>query len=80
MHTILATIAERGNGFPGPHDYVPGDDGELYRVVRAGARIETQGAGAGNRCAGYLLALADWDDVASEDDVHESLAHVAESA
>lgn len=59
-----ATITERGNGFPDVGDYVAGDDGEVYRVVRwtHDGRIFTGRPGAGNSiCA--EVELADWDDI-----------------
>jgi hypothetical protein len=31
MESVI--IRERGNGYPSPGAYVPGDDGHLYRVV-----------------------------------------------
>jgi hypothetical protein len=59
---VQAVIEERGNGFPGVGDYVPGDDGNLHRVVSVDGPIQTgRGVGRGN----WILAqveLADWDD------------------
>lgn len=68
----LATINERGNGLPVAGDYVGGDDGELYRVVRILGRPETGGVGAGLRVRAQVR-LANWDDC-SEEDVSTCLA------
>lgn len=65
--TIAATIHERGNGFPGAGDYVPGDDGELYQIVSTSGRISTHGCGAANTIEAEV-ELADWDDVKDTDD------------
>lgn len=70
--TTPATITEHGNGFPEVGDYVPGDDGELYRIVAFQSRISTQSAGQGNTIQAEL-ELADWDDC-DEDDVHSASA------
>lgn len=54
-----ATIHERGNGLPTADFYVPGNDGELYRIVSIDGRS-----------ANYVRAtveLADWSDCAEED-------------
>ena len=56
------TIEECGNGFPDPEDYVPGNDGNLYRVVSFCGRIQT---GARSGAPNYLHAtvqLVNWDD------------------
>lgn len=77
--TIEATISERGNGFPDPGDYVPGDDGQLYRVVSLGGTIHT---GCRSGQSNYMYArveLADWSDTESDDDVFSALAILAES-
>lgn len=60
-----ATIEERGNGLPDVGDYVPGSDGELYRIVTRG-RIQTGevGSGRANRMRA-TVELASWDDVES---------------
>jgi hypothetical protein len=65
LETITADIEERGNGYPSRGEYVPGSDGELYRVVCEGRTIET-GSPGGNRCTGYTLALASWSDSPDE--------------
>ena len=73
---VHATIQEHGNGFPDPGDYVPGDDGELYRVISIG-RIHT-GARAG--AADYMrveVEPADWEDC-EEGEEFEALAIVDE--
>lgn len=65
--TIHATIHEAGNGFPDVGDYVPGTDGELYRVVKTSGHIHTSAPGAAN----YIYAdvvLADWGDCADGDE------------
>lgn len=63
----MATIYERGNGFPDVGDYVPGSDGNLYKVVKLG-RIETgRSPGASN----WMLAkveLAEWSDCEDEEE------------
>lgn len=67
------TIEERGNGFPVVGDYVPGDDGELYRVVELDHSIQT---GNGSGSANWVRAeveLADYDDV-DEDDIEDCSA------
>lgn len=73
---VAATIVEAGNGFPDVGDYVPGDDGELYRVVTRGRNITTHGPGAGDQCHGYVLELADWSDAESDDEVHPCSARL----
>ena len=58
-----ATIQERGNGFPGVGDYVPGDDGGLYVVVTLDGPIHTGATGGGE--GNYIHATvepADWAD------------------
>jgi hypothetical protein len=62
---MRATIHERGNGLADPGDYVAGDDGEVYEVVRYVGPIHTGGRGAGNYCHA-LVRLADWGDVTDE--------------
>jgi hypothetical protein len=64
MNMTTATVYEMGNGFPGVDDYVPGDDGELYRITATDGRISTTGM-ANNITA--ELELADWDDVEEND-------------
>lgn len=62
-----ATIHERGNGFPHPGDYVPGDDGELYRLIAYDGPIHTGSAGEAN----YVYAdveLVDWSDCPDGDE------------
>lgn len=64
--SIKAIITERGNGFPGVGSYVPGPDGELYRLVRYVGPVHTGRPGGGN----YSYARvepADWDDVDERD-------------
>ena len=59
--TYKATIQERGNGFCDVGDYVSGNDGELYRVVRFVGRIQTGQSGSG--APNYIHAEvepADW--------------------
>jgi hypothetical protein len=57
-----ATIEERGNGFPPVGSYVPGDDGNLYRVVSFHGPIQTgRGAGAANWVRA-TVEPADWED------------------
>ena len=75
MKTFEVTICERGNGFPDDGDYVPGDDGELYKIVKCGNNIFT-----GNRpgASNYIYAtvtLADWDDC-SEEDIHSCISFI----
>ena len=63
---MKAIITERGNGFPGIGDYVAGDDGEVYRVVRChSGRISTGQSGSGNSIRAEV-ELADWDDIDDE--------------
>jgi hypothetical protein len=64
---MKATINERGNGLPDVGDYVPGTDGELYRVVSVGSIQVGRSPG----CGDWLTAeidLADWDDCSEEDE------------
>lgn len=64
---IQATIHELGNGFPETGNYIPGNDGNLYRLVRTNGRIFTGSCGSGN----YIhaeLELADWDEDLEEDE------------
>ena len=72
---ITASIREQGNGWPERGDYVRGDDGETYRVLRCGSRIETGRPGQGNVCLGYVLQPAEWDDL-EDDQIHPCLALV----
>lgn len=68
----IATIHERGNGFPDSGDYVPGDDGELYRIKALNGVIHTSGN------ANYIFAdveLASWSDV-EDNDVADNIAIV----
>lgn len=64
---MLAEIGERGNGFPDAGDYVPGDDGELYRIVElASCAISTHGPGRANTICAFVES-AGWDDCEEED-------------
>lgn len=66
--SLEATISERGNGFPDVGSYVPGDDGNLYRVVATGCIFTGNSPGVSN----YMCAQvdeADWSDVDSDDEV-----------
>ena len=58
---VRATIEERGNGFPDVGDYVPGDDGGLYRVVSTDGRIQTGPAGTANWIRASVESV-EWDD------------------
>lgn len=61
---IECTIRERGNGLPGPRDigaYVPGDDGELYRLVSVSGPIHTGRAGD-DSYVHATVTRADWSD------------------
>jgi hypothetical protein len=72
---LEVTIHERGNGFPGVGSYVPGSDGNLYRVSEIYGRIHTGQPGEDN----YVNAVveeADWGDVDSDDDVFPACASV----
>lgn len=58
----IRVIEERGNGFPGPGAYVPGDNGSLYRVVSSDGRIETgETAGASNWIRARVVPV-NWSD------------------
>lgn len=72
---MKVTISERGNGFPGAGDYVPGDDGELYLILRMGRNILTGQAryGVANSVPGCEVVLADWDDC-DEDEIFPASA------
>lgn len=78
---IDATIYEAGNGFPDVGGLVPGDDGELYRVVSMGPRIDTGCASRGeaNRIESCRVELADWSETASDDEVHTARAMLVQS-
>jgi hypothetical protein len=43
---INATISECSNGLPSSGDYVPGDDGNLYRVLAIVGQIHTGNSAA----------------------------------
>jgi hypothetical protein len=76
--TSAATITERGNGLPDVGDYVPGTDGELYRIVSMESAIHTDGAGGGMWVRAQV-DLADWADCAEEDEHTASCAVEAQS-
>lgn len=58
-----AKIIEQGNGLPDCGDYVTGDDGELYVIIRIEDRINTgHHPGDGNWCRARVLPV-DWDNV-----------------
>ncbi len=67
-----AEIVEQGNGFPNCGVYVPGDDGELYEVVKLESRINTRHSSAGNWCRARVEWI-DWSDV-EEDEIFPALA------
>ncbi len=60
---MIARITERGNGLVDVGDYVPGNDGELYRVLALSGAIQTGGPGGGNWIRA-TVELADWSDCA----------------
>lgn len=60
---MIARITERGNGLVDAGDYVPGSDGELYRVVALRGPIQTGGPGCGNWIRA-TVELVDWEDCA----------------
>lgn len=62
-----ATIYERGNGFPDVGDYVPGDDGELYRIVSMDTNIRTGAPGVGNHLDVRVVRV-DWDAIPEGDE------------
>lgn len=64
-----ATIEEQGNGFPVVGAYVQ-VDGDVYRVVAMGSRIETQGPGRGNCVPGCEVEEADWSDLDADEEPH----------
>jgi len=74
--SIPATITERGNGWPEVGDYVPGDDGYLYRVASLEGQIQTGQSGCGNWIRA-TVKMAEWGDVDSDDDVFPASAIVA---
>lgn len=62
VYTLSATIHEEGNGLPDADSYVPGVDGNLYRVVSVTSAIQTgRSPGAGNWIRAEV-ELADWSD------------------
>lgn len=77
-----AIIRELGNGLPGPRDvetgcYVPGTDGEIYRVLELVGPIHTgERPGAGNYVRA-VVELADWGDV-DEGDEYPNVVEMAE--
>ena len=60
--TMSATIEERGNGLPDAGDYVPGDDGQLYRVVSTDGSVQTGRAPGRPNWIRATVAPADWSD------------------
>jgi hypothetical protein len=72
-----ATIEERGNGFPDVGDYVPGDDGQLYRIDALDGRIQTGRAPGAANWVRATVTLADWDDV-GDDEIAEAMAIVGD--
>lgn len=67
MALVKAIISETGNGFPYIGSYVPGDDGNLYRVVKTTPRfIYTGPSGEGDFMHGKVRE-ASWDDISSSD-------------
>lgn len=73
---MIATLNERGNGLPDAGEYVPGDDGQLYRVVDTFGPIHTGSPGGGNYVYAHV-ELADWSDCA-EGEESSALAIVSE--
>ncbi len=58
---MQAIVTDRGNGLPDVGDYVPGDDGNLYRIESIRGRIETgRHTGEGNWMR-VNVAMVDWD-------------------
>jgi hypothetical protein len=64
---IKCTIQERGNGLPSVDDYVPGDDGNLYRVTAVTGRIQTGQPGIPHSVPAEVV-LVDWLDCDEEDE------------
>jgi len=69
-----AKIIEQGNGLPDAGAYVPGNDGQLYKIVAIENNINTSGLGQGNWCRA-VVALADWSDV-DDAEIFPALARV----
>lgn len=69
-----ATIEERGNGLPDVDSYVPGDDGNLYRITALDTTIHT-GSGGGGDWIRASVELADWASC-PEDEVSSCAAIV----
>lgn len=72
---LEATITEMGNGLPTVGDYVPGDDGGLYRVVALEGPIHTGGAAGAANYRHATVEPADWSDV-EEDEAFPARATV----
>jgi hypothetical protein len=73
--TTTGIVVEMGNGLPDPGDLVPGNDGNLYKIVSIIGPIHTGGRG------NYVHATfeaADWDDTSSDDDVFPACASLDE--
>lgn len=62
---IACTLRARGNGLPDVGDYVAGDDGEVYEVVKIGRIHPGERPGMGDWMPGKVR-LADWSDVTDD--------------
>ncbi len=67
MTTTPATIDEMGNGFPEVGDYVPGSDGNLYRVKTLG-RIQTGRSPGASNWMPATVTRVDWDECEEGDE------------
>lgn len=73
-----ATLSERGNGLPDVGDYVPGDDGQLYRVTERGQLNTGLRPGESNWCRA-VVELVDWSDCPDGEE-HTAQAIVSEDS
>ena len=64
---MKARIVDAGNGWPDPGDLVPGDDGELYRVLEVGSTIHT--AQHRPNWISAVVRRIDWTEAPSDDAV-----------
>lgn len=65
--TTSVTIEERGNGFPGGGDYVPGE-GQLWLIVSIDSAIQTGRAPGASSWIRATAEPADWEDCAEGDE------------
>lgn len=78
--TYDAIIHERGNGFPQVGEYVTGQDGKPYRIVRLiGPVLTGQRSGLPNRQYA-ILEGAGWDNITEEAEPYASAVILPDDA